>query len=478
MSVSWSGFSSRAVACAAAAIAILGLTATAASAEFSVEPGSFKFSLTAPDGTPQRQAGAHPDLTTTFSIPLDGEGAPDGRMRNVAVDLPPGLVGSAVATPKCNLASVSTVDPGVVPLCPLASAVGEAWGLVSFPPAQTYFYGLVYAIEPYRDGLASFAFNLVAPVRLDVSLRSESDYGLTASVTNLTELAPVSRASVTFWGVPSDHNGPGPLTEPVTERPYGGPGGGAPIAQITNPTACGGALMARLSLTQWDGPLTPSAEAAAGSLSGCDKLRFDPSIRVKPTISQAGQPSGYAIDIDVPQNDDPHGLATPTLEDATVTFPKGVTLSPSVAHGLGACTDAQVGLHDDDAPGCPNSAKIGNLSITSPLLEGDIDGDVFVGQPLPGNRYRVFFSTHDPRLKIKLEGRVALDPVTGQVSTTFLDNPPLPFSNLHVELKGGPNAALVNPKRLRYSHCDCDPHSLGRAGGQRQLPVHDRRRLR
>ena len=35
--------------------------------------------------------------------------------------------------------------------------------------------------------------------------------------------------------------------------------------------------------------------------------------------------------------------------------------------------------------------------------------------------------------------------MTGQLTTTFDDNPPLPFSNLHLEFKGGPDAPLANP---------------------------------
>ena len=47
---------------------------------------------------------------------------------------------------------------------------------------------------------------------------------------------------------------------------------------------------------------------------------------------------------------------------------------------------------------------------------------------------------------LKLPGAVSLDPITGQITTTFDDNPQLPFSRLHLEFKGGPRTPLVMPR--------------------------------
>ena len=67
----------------------------------------------------------------------------------------------------------------------------------------------------------------MAPVRLDASVRSDSDYGITTTARNLTEAVLVVGATVTFWGVPADHNGPGPAIRIVERssfwRPRGGP---------------------------------------------------------------------------------------------------------------------------------------------------------------------------------------------------------------------------------------------------------------
>jgi hypothetical protein len=46
---------------------------------------------------------------------------------------------------------------------------------------------------------------------------------------------------------------------------------------------------------------------------------------------------------------------------------------------------------------------------------------------------------------VKLPGEVTLNPDTGQISTTFDNNPQIPFSSLRLQFDGGPRAALVAP---------------------------------
>ncbi len=64
-----------------------------------------------------------------------------------------------------------------------------------------------------------------------------------------------------------------------------------------------------------------------------------------------------------------------------------------------------------------------------------------------GSLLAMYIVLDDPSrgLVIKLPGRIAPDPVTGQLTATFDDNPQLPFSRLHLQLKGGPRAPLVTP---------------------------------
>ena len=52
-------------------------------------------------------------------------------------------------------------------------------------------------------------------------------------------------------------------------------------------------------------------------------------------------------------------------------------------------------------------------------------------------------------MRVKLPGRVDVDPTTGQLTATFKNNPQLPFSALKVRFDGGENGSLATPTRVR-----------------------------
>jgi hypothetical protein len=59
----------------------------------------------------------------------------------------------------------------------------------------------------------------------------------------------------------------------------------------------------------------------------------------------------------------------------------------------------------------------------------------------------IYIAAADPvsGVVLKLAGHVEADPVTGQLTTRFTDNPQLPFEDLDVNFFGGPRAALRSP---------------------------------
>ena len=348
------------------------------------------------------------------------------------------------------MAQVNFVNtPGTSP-CPLDAAVGMAYVSIKFegiPGVEELGPGLIYNIAPYEDEPAAFAFNIVAPVRLDVSVRSDSDYGITVTARNLAEAVPIAASNVTFWGVPADHNGPGPEFDPSSGRLFGGPGSGVREPFLMNPTHCSpDPLISHVGATTWEPGVAGDVDQdSIGPFTGCEKLTFAPSLQVTPDNSRAGAPAGYAVDIDLPFDSAADGVGASTLRDAQVTLPRGVTLSPGIADGLQGCSDQQLGLHDLAPEQCPQASKIGTASITSPLVSDPLTGAVYVGEPKPGNRYRMFLALAGNGVGVKLEGKVSPDPETGQLTATFENNPQLPFTNVHLQLKGGPHAVLVNP---------------------------------
>ena len=144
---------------------------------------------------------------------------------------------------------------------------------------------------------------------------------------------------------------------------------------------------------------------------------------------------------------DPDGLAPSHLRKAVVTLPEGVSVSPGAADGLEDCSDAQLTLGTTGPAECPDAAKVGSAEAKSAFLHETLHGSVYVRSSTPSELFRLALTLSVPErgVHIKLPGAVHLHPVTGQVTVTFDQLPQLPFSNIHLEFKGGPRAVLANP---------------------------------
>ncbi|NLT06363.1 MAG: hypothetical protein GXY03_08630 [Solirubrobacterales bacterium] len=131
-------------------------------------------------------------------------------------------------------------------------------------------------------------------------------------------------------------------------------------------------------------------------------------------------------------------------------LPAGVTVNPAAAGGLTGCTEAEMGMGKAGAPACPASSKIGEVRIETPTLDEPLVGPIYQaaqGANPFGSLLALYMAPVSERygVRIKLAGEVKADPATGQLTTSFLDNPQLPFTKLTMSLKGGSRAVLVNP---------------------------------
>jgi hypothetical protein len=94
------------------------------------------------------QAGAHADFTTAFEL-SEKEGKPYAQTRDIAVQLPPGMIGNPQGIPRC------TVDQlGVAPKdseCPIASQIGISEVTVGGALSGT-FREAVYNMVPPASG--------------------------------------------------------------------------------------------------------------------------------------------------------------------------------------------------------------------------------------------------------------------------------------------------------------------------------------
>ncbi len=472
----------RAVIGMVLAVAAIGVVAVApAQAEFGLD-GPLTVELHDPqdlgileairpgDGPPlvaNTQAGGHPDLTVGFKIKqivnpdCCATGLyPAGALKDVVTDLPAGFYGNPQNRPSCTTSEFTLGDG----YCNPNVQVGVASIQIGNQEDQGALYKQpipIYNIKAAGDQTAVLAFSTTGvPTLIRITPRTDGDYGLQATISGTTEFAPIYAVRLTLWGNPSDpihdrlRRGAGGDIgyDPNTDQFLGHPATISPaLPFLTAPARCDGPLTTSMRINSWQNPdkvLTYSATTPART--GCDQLRFRPSVAVAPASHVAVQPSGYTFDVTVPQTNALDQLSTPNVKDVTVALPAGTAISPSSADGLAACSDAQLGLHSKAVEQCPDASKIGTVTIDTPLLKDPLLGSVYVGtqesdDPQSGKMFRLFLVAYGTGVRLKLEGAVKVDPATGQITASFANNPQLPFSRLRVALKDGSRAPLANP---------------------------------
>jgi hypothetical protein len=425
------------------------------------------------------QAGSHPfSFTTMVGFNVAAVNANEKCNRNITpscaelnaqakdleVVLPPGLLGNPTAIPYCTQVQF---EQNGFEKCPPATQVGSLY-LYFYGAGTAIQYAPVYNIAPPPGQPAELGFSVSTSAHIPIffHVRSDSDYGVTAEISNISQFDAVRMAFLTIWGNPSDeaHN---PLRLSVYEH-CGRVSGGCPSGVVspkpfmTLPTSCpGGSLAIPLAGDSWqDNPLKPAPFPQLDSLSiagmsACGALVFAPSIAVSADTHQAGAAAGYAIDLKVPQHEQPEELATPQVRDAKVKLPEGTTLSPSAANGLSACSDEQFGLKVRAKGHCPGSSRVGSVTITTPLLASPVRGNAYVGEPecspcspadaANGRMVRVFIEAEAEGVIVKQVGHTTIDQNSGRLTTVVTDAPQLPFSDFELTLPPDPNAPLANP---------------------------------
>ena len=406
------------------------------------------------EGQPSRQAGGHADFKTRIDFPRDlatNRGA--GNVKDVRVDLPPGLIGNPTAQSACSLALLSD---DVLSHCPASSQVGVARvlfrGNLGSTPVESPIG--VFNLERPVDAPALLGFNVAGvPVFVKATVRP-GDYGVSSASLRTSQSLEILSAEVTLWGVPGASSHDPERGSFIGAEP--GPLPGPKLPFLRNPTSCP-ATPAQFGVeaNSWEHPDDYSAKSVTGDsegnpfvFSGCEKLAFKPAATIDPDTHRTESPSGLGVEITVPQNESPDGLATPDVRKTAVTFPRGVAISPSAASGQGSCSPAQIGLGTNDPPTCPDSSKVGTVEIETPLLDETLKGDVILAKQNdnPFNSLlALYLAVKGPGFYLKLPGKVDLDPVTGQVTSTFDNTPQLPFEHLRLQLNSGSRAPLVTP---------------------------------
>lgn len=445
------GLRRRAARFAASLAVLIAVAAVAAPLASALSFETLELSTNDSSGAPVRQAGSHPDVRTQFTVPQidpsDPETGPVEQPHQFLIELPPGLVGNPTAVPSCPVSGLNAGTGGFNPICPIGSQIGTARVLLA--GGSEFFTFPVWNVAPPAGMPALFAFNVLGViVRLSPTVRA-GDYGITIDSGTVSTGINLAGSDVTLWGVPAD---------PSHDLARGGPSQAPQTPFLSMATSCSGTpqtFTARIdgwdSIGQWGVKSFSSDPAGEPFVNvGCDRLPFEPTLVVAATSRIAGSPTGVSVELKAPQSEAPSGLATGHVRDVTVTLPQGMTLSPSSAAGLGACTDAQFEMESTAPENCPESSKVGSATVVSPLLEDPLQGSLYIGSqlssdPQSGKMYRLFLVVAGSGVRVKLEGAVKVDPATGRITTTFSENPQLPFSSLELNLDSGPASPLSNP---------------------------------
>ena len=413
------------------------------------------------------QAGGHPASVGAFlsfnvhetAAELKGPEfthAANGLAKVVTTETPRGFVGNPESIgERCQRVDEVAIEFST---CPTGSVVGG----IDLSTSEGFFFDRpIFALEPEFGAPAQFAFGIPAAhaiYTLTPELNAENGYAITLVTAPVVKKPELLSATVTLCGYggrlnPSGTNG----TEFEGCRKDSEPGA-ATVPLLTNPTRCEAkGPTTRISANSWEEPAVYSErEFSAPALTGCELVPFEPKISLQPTSHQADSPTGLDVELTMPTEglESPGGIAQANLADSTVKFPLGMSVNPALASGLGACSQAQLGMSDgvpnNEPAHCPESSKVGTAEVKTPLLADPLKGDVYVAQQGENPFHSllgIYLVVESPRdgIIVKIAGKVSPDPVTGQLTASFEDNPEAPFSSLQLHLVSGNRAALINP---------------------------------
>jgi hypothetical protein len=425
----------RALLGSALIFACLALAALASSAQaaFGVEEHNFEAgtcnvtsctyaSIEANHAEAFTQSAGHPPWgITAFELNhkngLLGE-EPEGALKRLRVDVPPGLAANPEALPKCSRADFESDK------CAANTQVGSD-ELTIYLAGNLTITGTVYNLEQPAGLPLSFGIHVEVPLVVNEHIYLEGhvdyagDYHEYFEINNISKAIPILRSKLLFNGQAGIGN------------------------FLTLPSPCASTTVSHLEVESYEGQISRTQTKSPRGIEHCDRVPFNPTAEVKPETSASDQPDGASTEIKAPQN--PTSTNTADVKDVHVLLPEGLTLNAPAAHGLTACSEAQrvVG-------GCPASSKIGTVVIETDLPPGTLAGSVYLGSPSgatitdpPFNVYIDAESVYG--VSVRLKGLVSPDPNTGRLQVTFLENPPLPFSDLVLKLNGGSRAPLANP---------------------------------
>ncbi len=455
------------------------------------------------------QAAGHvPFGVTDFMVTHTGsyakhEAVPTAVVTHVRVDVAPGLATSPANVPQCTMKQFGEAEvpvPGfgfyAAPKCkagglgphetgPESTVIGEESATVFAGAAgDVVISGVLYNLEPpkppARARAALYGAALKLPIPLTKALLEE--HGITGAPAAEQYYAHTLVEGDVEWGKETKGTGAGdyhdyfevnvsPSLPLVRSRQldYGRAGNGA---FITNGTNCPGNHTTTLTLEGV--PLGSEAEVKKSVESGvrevwrgtyetkiglqeCKKVPFHPVFSLGTEASGSDEPDPITAELSLPHFSGEEEIDSSQLKTASITLPEGMTLNPSAASGLEACTVAQARIHSETfGVGCPAGSELGTVNLEVPTLPpGSLTGTMYLGGPVKGSEtapitgppYIIYVVANSTRydVSVRLKGEVIPNEVTGQVTTVFNENPEQPFSKVTLHFNRNVLTSVANP---------------------------------
>jgi hypothetical protein len=440
-----------AIALASAAL-FAGALTSVAQASFGVTESNFEAGTCteasctyAATGDFYTQAAGHPPFgITTFELNHHSAGLgqePEGALKRVRVDIPPGLAADPQALPACSDEDFNSNK------CPANTKVGTNELTVFASLSNLTISGTVYNLEPKAGLPLVFGIDVAVEPLVNVHIFLEghvswsTDYHEYFEINNIPregELAglkvplAVLKSKLIFEGQKGNGKGTGNF--------------------LTLPSVCSTSTTSHLEVESYEGAISKTETHTPVGVEGCGKVPFEPTAEVIPATGTAGsdEPDGATTVVKAKQNAGAGEINTADIQDAHVTLPEGMTLDPSAAHELGVCTPAQIAIGSSGPSTCPASSRVGTVTIETDLPPGSLTGGVYLGDPAGGPikkpPYTIYLDAESGLgVSVRLQGLVTPNLSTGRLEVTFANNPQLPFSELRLSLNGGPRAPFANP---------------------------------
>ncbi len=359
---------------------------------------------------------------------------PDGaqEIRQVNVNLPPGMVAKLKGVEYCPEASISAAstrsgkDELASPSCPSSSLVGTTGIAAGAGPAPFKTDGKVYLAGPYKGAPISMVF--ITP-----AVAGPYDLGtvvVRAALNIDPETAEVHAVSdpipYVFGGVKLDIRS---IDVSINRQNF-----------TVNPTTCRQAF--QISSGIFGGGANPANPASWFETkpssdfraSECKALQFKPKFfaRIlggKGHTQRADNPKFRAI-LEARKGD-------ANLRRAAFILPRATILDQS--HIKTICTRVQLAANQ-----CPKNSIYGNAKATSPLLDKQLKGPVYLtssDNPLPDLLVNL-----KGQVNIRLRGVISSE--HGRLKTVFSNTPDVAVKKFTLTMKGGGKGLLVNTRNL------------------------------